>query len=183
MMTLDDGHEVWFVDPRTFGEVVVFDPDNVAVELPELAMLGVDPIAEPFTRADVRTDHALHRPGTQAVAARPARDRRHRQHLRRRDPARRQAPARSAGVVARRTGDCPAARVDRGRAHRRHRRRRLDARRLPVRGSDGRRVGRTRTTIGCTGAAASGVSRVAGAGSAGRPPPVAAPTSASVCQH
>jgi len=54
VMTLDDGHEVWFVDPRTFGEVVVFDPDNVAVELPELAMLGVDPIAEPFTRADVR---------------------------------------------------------------------------------------------------------------------------------
>ena len=47
-LTLDDGRELWFVDPRTFGEVVVFDPDNVAVELPELALLGVDPIAEPF---------------------------------------------------------------------------------------------------------------------------------------
>ncbi len=54
MMRLDDGHEVWFVDPRTFGEVVVFDPANVAIELPELARLGVDPIAEPFTRQDLR---------------------------------------------------------------------------------------------------------------------------------
>jgi formamidopyrimidine-DNA glycosylase len=53
-LTLDDGNELWFVDPRTFGEVVVFDPGKVALELPELAMLGVDPIAEPFTRADVR---------------------------------------------------------------------------------------------------------------------------------
>ena len=53
-MTLDDGRELWFVDPRTFGEVVVFDPDNVAIELPELAMMGVDPIAEPFTAPDLR---------------------------------------------------------------------------------------------------------------------------------
>jgi formamidopyrimidine-DNA glycosylase len=53
-MTLDDGRELWFVDPRTFGEVVVFDPDRVATQLPELALLGVDPIAEPFTRADLR---------------------------------------------------------------------------------------------------------------------------------
>ena len=52
-MTLDDGREVWFVDPRTFGEVVVFDPDHVEVELPELARLGIDPIAEPFERRDV----------------------------------------------------------------------------------------------------------------------------------
>ena len=26
--------ELWFVDPRTFGEVVVFDPSNLAAELP-----------------------------------------------------------------------------------------------------------------------------------------------------
>ncbi len=39
-------HELWFVDPRTFGEVVVFDPDHVAVELPELAHLGPDPLAD-----------------------------------------------------------------------------------------------------------------------------------------
>ncbi len=54
VLELDDGRELWFVDPRTFGEVVVFDPDNVALELPELALLGIDPIADPFTRRDLR---------------------------------------------------------------------------------------------------------------------------------
>lgn len=46
--------ELWFVDPRTFGEMVVFDPDHVAVELPELARLGVDPIADGLTRRQLR---------------------------------------------------------------------------------------------------------------------------------
>jgi len=54
VLHLDDGNEAWFVDPRTFGEVVVFDPDRVEVELPELARLGVDPIAEPFDTAILR---------------------------------------------------------------------------------------------------------------------------------
>ena len=40
------GEELWFVDPRTFGEVVVFDPDHVDVELPELARLGIDPLRD-----------------------------------------------------------------------------------------------------------------------------------------
>ncbi len=55
VMSLDDGNEMWFVDPRTFGEVVVFDPDRVAIEVPELALLGVDPIAEPFDVAVLRS--------------------------------------------------------------------------------------------------------------------------------
>ena len=59
-------HELWFVDPRTFGEVVVFDPDNVAVELPELANLGVDPIAGeltlPVLRHLLRSRHRLLKP-------------------------------------------------------------------------------------------------------------------------
>ncbi len=38
--------ELWFVDPRTFGEMVVFDPDHVDAELPELAKLGIDPITD-----------------------------------------------------------------------------------------------------------------------------------------
>lgn len=38
--------ELWFVDPRTFGEVVVFDPDHADVEMPELAALGLDPLAD-----------------------------------------------------------------------------------------------------------------------------------------
>jgi formamidopyrimidine-DNA glycosylase len=46
--------ELWFVDPRTFGEVVVFDPEHVATEVPELARLGIDPIADPFTRRQLR---------------------------------------------------------------------------------------------------------------------------------
>lgn len=48
-LTLDDGHELWFVDPRTFGEVVVFDPDNIDAEVPDVARLGVDPIAGDLT--------------------------------------------------------------------------------------------------------------------------------------
>ena len=46
--------ELWFVDPRTFGEVVVFDPANVELELPELARLGPDPISEGLTLAQLR---------------------------------------------------------------------------------------------------------------------------------
>ena len=54
VMHLDDGNELWFVDPRTFGEMVVFDPTNVAVEIPDLALLGPDPIAEGLTLRDLR---------------------------------------------------------------------------------------------------------------------------------
>ncbi len=43
-------HRLLFVDARTFGEIVVYDPANVAVEVPELHRLGVDPIADPFDR-------------------------------------------------------------------------------------------------------------------------------------
>ncbi len=45
--------EMWFVDPRTFGEVVVFDPANAAVEMPELARLGVDPITDGLSRTQL----------------------------------------------------------------------------------------------------------------------------------
>lgn len=47
----EPAQELWFVDPRTFGEVVVFDPANVAVELPELAKMGIDPITDGLSRA------------------------------------------------------------------------------------------------------------------------------------
>lgn len=46
--------ELRFVDPRTFGEVVVFDPDRAAIEVPELARLGVDPVADGLDRAALR---------------------------------------------------------------------------------------------------------------------------------
>ena len=45
--------ELRFVDPRTFGEVVVYAPDNADVEMPELGRLGVDPIADGLSRVQV----------------------------------------------------------------------------------------------------------------------------------
>lgn len=54
VMHLDDGREAWFVDPRTFGEVVVYAPDRVEIELPGVAALGVDPIADEFPRQQLR---------------------------------------------------------------------------------------------------------------------------------
>jgi formamidopyrimidine-DNA glycosylase len=54
VLGLCDGNELWFVDPRTFGEVVVFDPGNIDVELPDVARLGIDPIADDLTLAALR---------------------------------------------------------------------------------------------------------------------------------
>lgn len=54
VMHLDDGNEMWFVDPRTFGEVVVFDPDHVDVEIPDLARLGPDPISDGISLPEFR---------------------------------------------------------------------------------------------------------------------------------
>ena len=54
ILGLDDGNELRFVDPRTFGEVVVFDPADVATVLPELAALGPDPIVDGLTLAQLR---------------------------------------------------------------------------------------------------------------------------------
>lgn len=47
----DDGEEVRFVDPRTFGEVVVYDPDVRDEVVPELGRLGPDPVVDPFDGA------------------------------------------------------------------------------------------------------------------------------------
>ena len=48
---LDDEQpcELRFVDPRTFGEVLVFDPAHAAEQVPELARLGPDPLVDEFT--------------------------------------------------------------------------------------------------------------------------------------
>ena len=51
---LDDGNELWFVDPRTFGEVVVFDPLRAETVLPEVANLGLDPIVDEFATSDLK---------------------------------------------------------------------------------------------------------------------------------
>jgi len=49
----EEGEELRFIDPRTFGEVVVFDPDNIAVEVPELSRLGTDPITDGLARSQL----------------------------------------------------------------------------------------------------------------------------------
>jgi formamidopyrimidine-DNA glycosylase len=43
---LENPAELLFVDPRTFGEMVVYDPDHVETELPEVAKLGLDPLVD-----------------------------------------------------------------------------------------------------------------------------------------
>lgn len=43
--------EMWFVDPRTFGEVVVFDPTRADETVPELSRLGPDPVLDAFDAA------------------------------------------------------------------------------------------------------------------------------------
>jgi formamidopyrimidine-DNA glycosylase len=45
--------EMWFVDPRTFGEVVVYDATLAHEVVPELSRLGPDPIVDHFD-AEVR---------------------------------------------------------------------------------------------------------------------------------
>jgi formamidopyrimidine-DNA glycosylase len=46
--------ELRFVDPRTFGEVVVVDPAHLDAEAPDVAALGVDPLADGLDRALLR---------------------------------------------------------------------------------------------------------------------------------
>ena len=43
------GGQLRFVDPRTFGELFVTAPETIAVDAPELAELGIDPIEEPMS--------------------------------------------------------------------------------------------------------------------------------------
>ncbi|MFM8855832.1 MAG: bifunctional DNA-formamidopyrimidine glycosylase/DNA-(apurinic or apyrimidinic site) lyase [Actinomycetota bacterium] len=46
--------ELRFVDPRTFGEVIAFDPKRRPPVLPELDRLGIDPIVDGLSADDVR---------------------------------------------------------------------------------------------------------------------------------
>ncbi len=51
----DPPTEMHFVDPRTFGEVVVFDPGNLVAEMPELLRLGIDPVVDDLSRSALRS--------------------------------------------------------------------------------------------------------------------------------
>lgn len=59
--------EMRFVDPRTFGEVVVFAPDEAERLVPELARLGPDPLLDPIMLGDLRSRLASTRRGAKAV--------------------------------------------------------------------------------------------------------------------
>ncbi|MEK7423873.1 MAG: bifunctional DNA-formamidopyrimidine glycosylase/DNA-(apurinic or apyrimidinic site) lyase [Actinomycetota bacterium] len=55
LLSGEPAEELRFVDPRTFGEVVVFDPRHVAIEIPDLAHLGIDPVTDGLTRSQLRS--------------------------------------------------------------------------------------------------------------------------------
>ena len=57
--------ELRFVDPRTFGEVVVFNPDDDLV--PEIDRLGLDPLVDEFSFAAFRSAVGGRRRGLKAV--------------------------------------------------------------------------------------------------------------------
>ncbi|MFM8268154.1 MAG: bifunctional DNA-formamidopyrimidine glycosylase/DNA-(apurinic or apyrimidinic site) lyase [Ilumatobacteraceae bacterium] len=63
----DSSGELWFVDPRTFGEMVVFDPDRRDVEVPELGRLGVDPVVDGLDRDTLASLLAARRGRLKAV--------------------------------------------------------------------------------------------------------------------
>ena len=131
-----DREQLLFVDPRTFGEVVVFDPDHVEVELPELARLGVDPLAD-----GLGVDALGALVGGRRTALKPLLLDQHviagigNIYADEILHAARLHPTRSAGVAAPRRGPPPARAVHR--ILRRRRGRRVVARRQPVRRPDG----------------------------------------------
>jgi len=49
VITLTQGGQLRFVDPRTFGEMFVTELDTVEKEVAELAHLGIDPLDEPMS--------------------------------------------------------------------------------------------------------------------------------------
>jgi len=51
-LTFQPAGQMRFVDPRTFGEMFVSDPDHLPEDAPELAELGFDPLDEPISWID-----------------------------------------------------------------------------------------------------------------------------------
>jgi formamidopyrimidine-DNA glycosylase len=49
VITFTQHGQLRFIDPRTFGEMFVTNPDTLAVDAPEIVALGIDPIEEPIS--------------------------------------------------------------------------------------------------------------------------------------
>lgn len=49
VITFTQGGQLRFVDPRTFGEVFVTNPETIAEDAPEIGQLGIDPVEEPMS--------------------------------------------------------------------------------------------------------------------------------------
>ncbi len=101
--------ELWFVDPRTFGEVVVFDPDLLKTQMPDLAKLGCRPFERRvhprnFARIVQKSSGKF-----KSFAAQSAFCRRYRQYLCRRDFAFGKTATRSAAQSTYERGSDPAA--------------------------------------------------------------------------
>ena len=52
VFTFTQGGQLRYVDPRTFGELFVTEPDELAHEVPELAHLGFDPLEDVMSWTD-----------------------------------------------------------------------------------------------------------------------------------
>ncbi len=97
---LDRDQELRFVDPRTFGEVVVVDPARLAEEAPGVALLGPDAWDDLGSSRALAGVLSARSRGVEAPADRPARHRRAGEHLHRRGASSGGALA-VAGVVGR----------------------------------------------------------------------------------
>ena len=68
-VVLDIGNreELRFVDPRTFGEVVAYDPREAQRVVPDVVALGLDPLVDELTIDDVRSMLRSTRRGMKAL--------------------------------------------------------------------------------------------------------------------
>ena len=149
-LALDTGAAVGYRDVRRFGTWELLDDGHLRPYL--ASRLGPEPLAPSFTSARLATDRRGAASADQGGSARPAQDRGHREHLRRRGALARKDPSAAPRRRARRTGDrAPASRGARG-TPARCRAQRLDAPRLRDAGRRGRRdaarVSRVRTAWG-----------------------------------
>ena len=68
--TLDDGRELWFTDPRRFGEAFLIDDADLDERF---AKLGVEPLSDDFTPGGAGGDGGRAHGAAEVLPARPVR--------------------------------------------------------------------------------------------------------------